>query len=263
MSIDSHLQVTELASDLVVLTLGGETIPTSYGANCVAVAGTGATLVVDPLIAPAHARLVEGELIRRGFPPVTIVVLTHHHTDHALGAGWLGRRGARVVAHRACAEAMAREHAALVAERRRIPELAALFADAEPHAPTTTYDGRLELAAGGLGCEVRHVGPAHTAGDSVVWLPSRGVLVTGDVVLGGYHFNYEDAVRGGLDQSLEALERLRPKVVIPGHGAPGGPELIADQRRYHATARRGAEALRRTYPQYRYPAALATVPPPA
>jgi len=52
------LTETVLSPRCVVLTLGGDTPLTSWGANCLVVAGRDGTLVVDPLIAPAHARLV-------------------------------------------------------------------------------------------------------------------------------------------------------------------------------------------------------------
>src|SRR5512147_1353363 len=122
--MEPALQETALSPRLLVLTLGGDTPLTSYGANCLALAGGTGTLLVDPLIAPAHARLVAEVVARRGFPPVTQVAVTHHHTDHALGAGWFAARGARVVAHRRCAAAMAAQHPSLVAARRRAPELA-------------------------------------------------------------------------------------------------------------------------------------------
>jgi hypothetical protein len=53
------LHETVLSPRLVVLTLGGDRMLTSWGANCVALAAAAGTLVVDPMIAPAHARLVE------------------------------------------------------------------------------------------------------------------------------------------------------------------------------------------------------------
>src|SRR5512135_1157500 len=58
------LRETRLRDDVVVWTLGGEEIATSYGANCTGIFGREATLLVDPLIAPAHARLVETALSR-------------------------------------------------------------------------------------------------------------------------------------------------------------------------------------------------------
>jgi cyclase len=227
------LHETVLSPRCLVFTLGGDTPLTSWGANCTAVAGRDGTLVVDPLIAPAHARLVEASLAERGFPPVTHVVLTHHHTDHALGAGWFAGRGAICACHRACAEAMAAQHPGAVATRRRDPALATLFADAEPHRPAVTFDHRWSVDLGGVAVEAWHVGPAHTPGDVAVWVPSEGLVAAGDLLFADYHFNYEEAAVEGLAPALDRLDRLGARHLVPGHGEPGGPGLVAAQRRYH------------------------------
>ncbi|HEX9287734.1 MAG TPA: MBL fold metallo-hydrolase, partial [Thermoanaerobaculia bacterium] len=92
--MSARLSETPLRENVFVWTLGGDRIESSYGANCTAVIGREAVLLVDPLIAPVHARLVEDSLRRITSLPVRFVVLTHQHTDHALGAGWFGARGA-------------------------------------------------------------------------------------------------------------------------------------------------------------------------
>jgi len=104
--VAADLHETELRDNVWVWTLGGDRIESSYGANCTAVVGREAVLLVDPLIAPAHARLVESALRAKTPLPVRFVVLTHHHTDHALGSSWCAGRGTTVVARRACLEAM-------------------------------------------------------------------------------------------------------------------------------------------------------------
>lgn len=229
------LRETPLSPRLVLLTLGGDTLPTSWGANCLALAGTRATLLVDPLVAPAHARLVEDAVRRRGFPPVRHVALTHHHTDHALGAGHFARAGAEVVCHARCADLMRAQHAALVAERRGAPELAGLFADADPYAPGTTYEDRHVLdLGGGVRAELVHLGHGHTPGDSVVLLRGEDVVAVGDLVFDGYHFNYEEADLAALPRRLEAIAALPASVVVPGHGRPRGRALLDDQASYHA-----------------------------
>jgi cyclase len=232
------LHETALSPRLLVLTLGGERILTSWGANCVALAGSAGTLVVDPLIAPAHARLVEAALRRRGFPEVRFVVLTHHHSDHALGAGWFAARGAAVVAHGRCAERMAAEHPGLVTARRSDPALAALFADAAPHSPAVRFEDRHRIALGDAAVDVVHLGPGHTPGDSVVLFPSEGAVACGDLVFNGYHFNYEDADAPALPARLEALAALPASRFIPGHGPSGGREIVEEQARYHAEVER-------------------------
>lgn len=227
------LRETALSTRCVVFTLGGDTPHTSWGVNCTAVAGRDGTLVVDPFIAPAHARLLEAALAARGFAPVTHSVLTHHHTDHALGAGWFSGRGAVCACHRACAEAMAAQHAGLITARRRDPLLSALFADAEPHRPAVVFDQRWSVDLGGVTVEALHVGPGHTPGDVAVLVPSEGLVASGDLVSAGFHFNYEEASLEDLSAALDRLEALGARHLVPGHGHVGGTELIAAQRRYH------------------------------
>jgi glyoxylase-like metal-dependent hydrolase (beta-lactamase superfamily II) len=236
--MEPALQETALSARLLVLTLGGDTPLTSYGANCLAFAGGNGTLLVDPLIAPVHARLVAEAVARRGFPPVTHVAVTHHHTDHALGAGWFAARGASVVAHRRCATEMAAQHPSLVAARRRAPELAALFADAEPHLPAVSFEERHLVDLGGVTAQVRHLGPGHTPGDAVVLFPVEDAVACGDLVFRGYHFNYEDADLEGLPRALRALAGLPASRFVPGHGPPGGREIALEQERRHAEAAR-------------------------
>lgn len=185
------------------------------------------------------------------------MVLTHHHTDHALGAGWFAARGAEVVAHRACAAAMAAEHPGLVEARRRVPSLADFFRDAEPYAPTLLLDGDdWHADLGGTRVRVRHLGPGHTPGDLVVSFEDESVTVCGDLVSVGYHVNYEDAARERLEIGLAALGRLGTRAYVPGHGAPGGPEILDAQVQYHravanaASRPEGAAALASRYPGF-------------
>src|SRR5271167_2740000 len=97
---------TALTRRLLALSPGGDTPLTSYGANALAFTTPEGTLVVDPFIAPAHASALARELRRLGLGEVTQVVVTHHHTDHALGAGYFASLGATVIMHERAAEAM-------------------------------------------------------------------------------------------------------------------------------------------------------------
>jgi cyclase len=231
---DPTLREIALSDRVFVWTLGGETIATSWGANCVGVLGDQGMLLVDPLIAPAYARLVEEAVARHTARPVTHVVLTHHHTDHALGSSYFGRRGVQVLAHRACAERMAAEHPGLVASRRAQPETAELFADAEARPPDRIYEREeVVVELGGVEIRVSHPGHGHTPGDSILHVTSEAVAVCGDLVSSGYHVNMEDASPFGALSGLDRLARLEARTYVPGHGAPGGPALLEEQRAYH------------------------------
>ncbi|MDR7517907.1 MAG: MBL fold metallo-hydrolase [Armatimonadota bacterium] len=229
MAID--LQETEVRPSVVVYTAGGDGMATAYGANAVALIGADAVLVVDPLISPALGRQIAEAVRERTAAPVRFVAFTHHHTDHTWGAAAFP--GAAVLAHRACRERMAEEHPALLSSRRADPTLAPLFADASPVLPQVVYDEGLVVHLGGLEVELWHPGWGHTPGDTFLFLPDERVAICGDLVFAGYHVNYEHASLPGLRQGLRALAALDADVFIPGHGAPGGAELLDAQARYH------------------------------
>src|SRR4029079_10593549 len=100
-------------------------------------------------------------------------------------------------------------HPAIVAERRGVPGLAALFADAQPHLPAIVFTDRHRVdLGGGVTVEALHLGPGHTAGDCVALVPSEDAVACGDLVFSRYHFNYEEADLPGLPRALAALRAL-------------------------------------------------------
>jgi len=120
---------------------------------------------------------------------------------------------------------------------------AAIAVIAERFAPTEAFETEHALCIGGVDVELRHWGPGHTDGDLVVVLPSEGIVVAADLVYVGLH-PFIDAAAGGrtdewmrrTDELLDACGRLsrvgRRAVVVPGHGAPAGAEVVVAQRAY-------------------------------
>lgn len=91
----SPLRETVVNERVVLYSTGGEDLASGWGANAVAVLGDGATLLVDPLVAPVYARELRRLLAERGAGPVRWVVTTHHHTDHSVGASVFAEAGRR------------------------------------------------------------------------------------------------------------------------------------------------------------------------
>jgi glyoxylase-like metal-dependent hydrolase (beta-lactamase superfamily II) len=98
--------------------------------------------------------------------------------------------------------------------------------------PTETFTGEHDLG----GATAIECGAAHTASDSVVWLPGERVLFAGDLVGVGSHLNL---TRGHPPETwlaiLDRLAALEPDHVVPGHGPPSGPEALTAVRRYIET----------------------------
>jgi len=80
--------------------------------------------------------------------------------------------------------------------------------------------------------EVYFPGAGHTKDNVVVWLPQSNVLFGGCLVRessGKKLGNIADAEIGAWEHSIDNLINKFPtaKIVVPGHGAAGGPELLA------------------------------------
>ena len=96
----------------------------------------------------------------------------------------------------------------------------------------------LSLAFGGERVEVSFPGAAHSQDNVVVSVPSRGLLFGGCMLKLGDSLGYlGDASVETWGAALTKLEALGATVVVPGHGAPGGPEIIANTQRLVRAAR--------------------------
>jgi glyoxylase-like metal-dependent hydrolase (beta-lactamase superfamily II) len=76
------------------------------------------------------------------------------------------------------------------------------------------------------------LGWAHTRGDGFVWLPKERILCTGDAVLNGPRNKLWDANISNWPRVIEQAQALHPDLVLPGHGAPGGVEMMDGQAHF-------------------------------
>ncbi|TDD88038.1 MBL fold metallo-hydrolase [Actinomadura rubrisoli] len=200
--------------------------------NAGIIAAGGETALVDTAATQARALRLR-DAVREITPaPPRFVVNTHFHGDHTFGNAVFTPE-ATVVAHEGTrADAIA---AGL--------HLTGLWPDVEwgeltLEPPSLTYADAMTLRVGGVRAELLRLGPAHTADDTVVWLPEQRVLFAGDLVMSGVT---PFCMMGSVEGSRRALARLRdlgPRTVVPGHGPVGGPELLDEADRYLAWVQR-------------------------
>jgi cyclase len=140
------------------------------------------------------------------------LINTHHHGDHTYG-NWLMPPNAPIISSAACrADTIAARF--LAAELLTGPE----YGHLEVRAPDVTFDGALTVHLGGRVVELLSLGPAHTAGDVIAWLPAEKVVFVGDIAFtGGHPFLIEGSLAGYL-RAVEAIRRLGADVIVPGHG---------------------------------------------
>lgn len=97
--------------------------------------------------------------------------------------------------------------------------------------PTETFTDEYILELGDFRIEVRYLGPSHSAGDVVVWLPNQSLVIAGDMA---FHERmlpiFEDTYTlDWLETWDNKFEALRATYVIPGHGHPTNMDQV---RRY-------------------------------
>ena len=82
---------------------------------------------------------------------------------------------------------------------------------------TTVMTDDLVLDLDGRSVEIKYLGHGNTQGDIIMWLPDSGVVATGDLVVhpSPYAFNMPPRA---LAQTLQNLNGLDYKVLVPGHG---------------------------------------------
>jgi glyoxylase-like metal-dependent hydrolase (beta-lactamase superfamily II) len=74
-----------------------------------------------------------------------------------------------------------------------------------------------------------HFGWAHTRGDGFVFLPKEKILCTGDAVVNGAYNYTADGNLANWPKVIRSAQQLGPEIILPGHGTPGGKELLDGQ----------------------------------
>lgn len=97
--------------------------------------------------------------------------------------------------------------------------------------PTETFEREYIVEMGGFRIEARHLGPAHSPGDIVVWLPEQSMVISGDMA---FHERmlpiFEDTITADWLETWDTkFEALNATYVIPGHGHPTNMDQV---RRY-------------------------------
>jgi cyclase len=190
------------------------------------VGGSGVVLVDTTSTEPRNRALLAAVAERSGGLPVRTLVNTHHHADHTFG-NWLMPPSVTIVANRHCRDEVLR--AGLVAQAL-FPT--ADYGDVRVAPPTLTFEDSLTLHVDDTVVELCFVGPAHTLGDVIAWLPQHGVVFTGDLVFHGAHPFLAEGCLANYPRALERVRELGAHVLVPGHGPLAGPEVLDDLRAY-------------------------------
>ena len=152
--------------------------------------------------------------------PVKLVVNENGQGHAMLGNNYWIEQGVPVLAHVDAAAEFAHEGgmglAALKTYARENAE------GTVPMGPTETFEDRRVIEMGEVTVEVLHLGPAHSPGDTQVWIPAWSMMIAGDIA---FHERMPPIFEGTctscwIETWETAFAPLAPTYVIPGHGHP-------------------------------------------
>lgn len=198
------------------------------------VEGERAVLAIDTAMGHRNGQSVLDAARRIAGDRKLFLTTTHFHPEHAFGAKPFEGGVTYVVNASQAGELLEKGQEYIEMFSTFGPGLAQLLADVELIPPDLTYEERLRIELGGRVVELIDVGPAHTKGDQLVWLPEERIVFAGDLIENAFFPILPDADADGgwwLD-ALDEISALEPRVVVGGHGAVGGPELIDAFREY-------------------------------
>jgi len=189
-------------------------------------------IVVDANF-PSGARATMADVKKVSSKPVKYVFDTHHHGDHAYGNSIWTASGATTLAYKGVAEEMKRYEPARWQESAKQRKDVRDLNQATVEPPKQTFDKTpFVLEDGTRRVEFHFLGWAHTRGDGFVYLPKEQILCTGDAVANGPYNYTADGNVGNWPKVIQAAQKLNATRVLPGHGEPGGREVLAGQERF-------------------------------
>lgn len=215
---------------------GGETGVSNAGL----IAGDDSAIAIDALMVPSMTRRWLRAIRRATKLPLSHLINTHHHIDHTGGNMLFAGKAATILAHVNAREEMIRF--GMPADRMKafIPAFAGEYDELRLTLPDAVYAGRMTLYQGERVIELLYLGPAHTPGDTLVYLPKEKVLFAGDVA---FHYVVPgpfDCHVSGWIRVCDRIADLDVDVIVPGHGPVGTKKELREMRDYLALLRREA-----------------------
>ena len=190
-------------------------------------------LVIDTRSTPTQAREILADLRELTRDPVTLVVDSHWHFDHAFGNSVF--RPASIWGHaRTVDRLLARGRATIEEVAAEIPAIASDIREVVIDPPNKTFEDRATVEVGNRVVELTYLGRGHTDTDIVITVPDAaahgaGVLFAGDLLEAEAPPSFGDSYPLEWPDAVEGILPLVEGAVVPGHGKVGDRSFVEDQ----------------------------------
>jgi glyoxylase-like metal-dependent hydrolase (beta-lactamase superfamily II) len=185
-------------------------------------------LVVNAGASFLLAKALHTEIKKITDQPVKYVVLENGQGHAILGSSYWKAQGAKIIAHEDAVHEIEENSFAMVERMKKAVKERA--EGTEVVLPDETFTDKKVIEMGGVRFELLNLGPAHSPGDIMVWLPEKSLIITGDMA---FHERmlplFEHTDTAAWIETWDKFAALNAKYVIPGHG---GPTNMAEITRY-------------------------------
>jgi glyoxylase-like metal-dependent hydrolase (beta-lactamase superfamily II) len=207
------------------------------------VTDSGEALLIDTCFDYAHTRAMLEGFRKSSDARIRALFNTHHNGDHCYGNALV--EGAEILATEKACESMGHELPAMLAGLMKAAPGMGLtgeyflhafgrfeFGDIVPKVPDTTFTGRFTKHVGAKSIELIEVGPAHTGGDAIAYVPQDRAVFTGDILFIEGHPIIWTGPIGNWIAACEMIESLDVETIVPGHGPLTDKNGVARLRHY-------------------------------
>ncbi len=197
------------------------------GGDVTAIVDDGSTLLIDSGV-DSRATELSDAVFKITLRPVTRLVSTHWHFDHIGGNVFFGSAGVTIIAQENVKTRLS--------SVQDVPFVGLHDGHYPPQAlPRVTYSSSMTLRQGSQRLTLVNYGPAHTDGDSVIYIAPANVAVVGDIFSNHFYPIIDLASGGSIDGMIYSLDRILAQTddqtkIVPGHGPVATRADLQDYR---------------------------------
>ena len=231
-------------NDRVYALLGPRGMPNKqnqgYMVNSTVIIGDKGVILVDTGFNDEIGKHLAKAIAKLTSKPVTHIINTHHHGDHTLGN--IAFKGAEIISTQQCkalVEKTGYEYINIVQNLtgQKFPNTKPV-----PATVTVAQETRTERVIDGVKVVLWAPKGSHTPGDLMVYLPDDKVLIAGDILVNETVPNFQDASVKTWINTLEAIQKIDAKAIVPGHGPLMTKTDVAAMHKRMAMLYAGVEA---------------------
>lgn len=224
-----------------------------------------ATIIFDTFLSPDAAEELIGAVEQMKLSPIKYVINSHFDNDHVRGNQCFSS-DVKIISTKKTAELIREEEPKAIAGEKiyakdmyeyydsldkaftgdtasseymtirlmkpYFEELSQSHLKIKTRVPDTYVENEMSLDGSKIKVSLIDKGAGHTESDLIMYLPGEGILFAGDLVFNQGHPYLGYGYTEELKAKLTELEQMKPRIVVPGHGDPGGPEIIKLTRDY-------------------------------